>query len=379
MLSLLRYKKQKRLEDIMIVHSKHLFMSFLFSLMMHACIFSMSEEDKKEKTISSAPVFFDHSKCPIVHLRCQKDRILDKEKLFIRDILVHAQTGSLQSVEDSMRMKNYNTQYGFTALHFAATEPSSDLNSHTVKNLLKFGAKPDLCAFFIDQDKIRYITPYELAAIHKNYSALKLLLDWQDKEGKTLLLRAIEFHDSAKIRTLLILGAPVNKKNSKGIYPLHWALEKKQTREIIYSLLLNGADVNSLGDFGQTALHKAAQHMPEAILLLLMYNADVNSKDLAGQTPLFYIKENCFSALQSLVMAGADINIKNTVGYTVLAVACIENNLPLVKLLVKIKNIEINSIDDFGLMPIDYARRNNNAELVSLLLDYGACQLHSSL
>ncbi|SVB31681.1 uncharacterized protein METZ01_LOCUS184535, partial [marine metagenome] len=60
--------------------------------------------------------------------------------------------------------------------------------------------------------------------------------------------------------------------------------------EAVKQRLAEGADVNVINNFGETALHKAsAEGHGEIVELLVANGADVNVKDRNGWTPLHHV------------------------------------------------------------------------------------------
>ena len=83
-------------------------------------------------------------------------------------------------------------------------------------------------------------------------------------------------------------------------------------------LILQGADVNASGQFGNTPLTVAAQMGETNTVKLLIDNgADINAKNGFGETALWLAAANSHAdTLKLLIAAGADVNIKNDLGVT---------------------------------------------------------------
>ena len=96
--------------------------------------------------------------------------------------------------------------------------------------------------------------------------------------------------------------------------------DKNRNDERTKKLLKNFTNINEQNDFGETALHCAADMSNgEIAQLLISKGANVNIKDNEGRTPLFYIYSFGFDAEnleEILINAGADVSIKDNEGKT---------------------------------------------------------------
>ena len=175
--------------------------------------------------------------------------------------------------------------------------------------------------------------------------------------------------------------------------------------EEISSLVKNGADVNAVNDFGQTALIKAAQtcflreHFScETAKILLNYGADIDIKDRAGETAESYaysksyenlhgslrflkvlkffrcIKNALFSVdwdhispegIRDLVMSGADVNARkdNAAPLTEACAKCYKPEVIEALIAAGADNLEA---------ALETAINHDNCEAAGILLRYGA-------
>ena len=119
---------------------------------------------------------------------------------------------------------------------------------------------------------------------------------------------------------LLNNGADVNTKGNDGTTALHAAAELGNT-DMIKLLLTHDADVNAKNNEGMTALHYAARQLPShekervnlhtnlvvagdwsgAVKLLLENGADSESRDNNGQTPLALAAKRGHTQVASLL------------------------------------------------------------------------------
>ncbi len=140
-------------------------------------------------------------------------------------------------------------------------------------------------------------------------------------------------------------------------------------------------NVNAQDDIGDTALMWAASHGELEIIKYLVENkADMNIRDNEGLTALMYAIQNDESKVASyLISKKADLNIKDNGGNNALMNACQKKNLPIVRSILKNKNININEVNNYGSSALlfactameftgDYAK---DTEIVKLLVAKG--------
>lgn len=115
-----------------------------------------------------------------------------------------------------------------------------------------------------------------------------------------------------------------------------------------------------------TALHYACLcNKNESILKLVLKGADVNAVNDFGDTPCsFVVKANNLEMLKFLVENGADVNAGNG---KLLHYACFKNNVELVKYLIKL-HVKISTVP--VLSPLAEAVKKGYYEIAKLLLDY---------
>lgn len=86
-------------------------------------------------------------------------------------------------------------------------------------------------------------------------------------------------------------GLDVNRKDSSGSTPLHYAVESRRGREIVQDLLSRGADIQAQDNMGRTPLHRAAMRDNRAALERLRaivgtQDDGLQTRDRQGMTPL---------------------------------------------------------------------------------------------
>ncbi len=218
------------------------------------------------------------------------------------------------------------------------------------------------------------------------------------------------------VETLILVGANANAKINISAFnsdfefnttPLiHAVSNAKDKPEIVKILLDNGADVNSVNDFGWTPLMEATSRNNLDVIKMLVDNgANINAADnqfytclmkavSQGNLPIvkFFLEKqvevnalNTYqeSALLLSVASGnayitkalldkdAEVNVADSKANTPLMFAAKGGDSYIVSLLIK-KGAEINQQNDRGQTPLIIAVINNNKEVVKQLIDAGA-------
>lgn len=102
-----------------------------------------------------------------------------------------------------------------------------------------------------------------MVAIEKGHDdAIKALvhlgadIDFENRNGLTAFIHAVQLEQKAAIKLLLSLGADINFVNNKQMTPLMYAVYAQNNDMIVYLLDL-GADIDAYGFQGLTALYRA--------------------------------------------------------------------------------------------------------------------------
>ena len=191
--------------------------------------------------------------------------------------------------------------------------------------------------------------------------------------GDTPLHIAVSENDAEVVKLLLANGADVHvNSHFGGKTPLHLAVSENAA-EAAKVLIANGAGVNVKNEFGRTPLHLAVSENAVNVFKVLLANgADVHVTNKSGEAPLHIaVAENAVDAAKMLLANGADVHAKsNFGGKTPLHIAASENAVDLAKILIA-NGAKVNVADDFGMTALEYAIREDNRGMQSLLRQHG--------
>lgn len=252
-------------------------------------------------------------------------------------------------------------------------------NAEMAELLLDHGADPNIT----DGDGRYALTE---AVSSKNIPIIKLLLehgaDPNVRDGsmklRTPLCIAAGFFAEEIMQMLIDAGADVNKEDSAGITPLHYACRSGYPGNI-HILLKAGANANIADIYGNTVLADAIGKYggeglydftntydmavaPEEIisddpvLALIRAGADINAKSSRQITPLMQsVLYNRRIYLKILIALGADLAATEINKRTVLHYAASGLNITEMKILLK-AGADIDARDIEGLTPLDILR-----------------------
>lgn len=258
--------------------------------------------------------------------------------------------------------------------------------------------------------------------LSKNYP--ELLRDQKNNQGDTCLHVACEWGASVEVMDFLLhKGFSINVANEKGQTLLHLAIAHK--RKTLFDHLLSKhvtkIDLNAATSDGETPLHLATYnsdlyHYADVIIKHPSFNS-LNHPDKYGDTPLFNACRTGDKEMLSLLTNLKECNLlivnqktnetifniacrmneaklldflfesllctyppklQNYLGQTLLHIACMQENLDMVKCLAKWDqnysfSSDINLIDKMNeLTLLQYACTKNDVTLVKDLLDRGS-------
>ena len=149
-------------------------------------------------------------------------------------------------------------------------------------------------------------------------------IDETAKDGGTALLYALEYKQSNEVVNYLIkAGAGVTQNNHDGMTPLHYAAFGRERGSVLKNLLARGANLTAQNNNGDTPLHFAAARNTgmAASRLIALYAQNNISMDLPNsdlRTPLHHACHfnSNVKIIQQLLAQGADLNYWDNEGRT---------------------------------------------------------------
>jgi hypothetical protein len=145
-------------------------------------------------------------------------------------------------------------------------------------------------------------------------------------------------------RLLIDKGAQMEAKNNMGYTPLHCAARSAHV-DVCRLLIDKGAQIDARDDFRYTPLHWAAAY-----------------------------RENHLDIVRLLCDRGADIEARNDRGCRPLHYAAKTGHISVVKVLIDVRNAEINARDDDGKTALSRARNYHKAEIAAYLISLGGIE-----
>ncbi len=214
-----------------------------------------------------------------------------------------------------------------------------------------------------------------LTTLPKDASAA-MVLNLQDKDGNTALLKAVEQTNESVVDTLITRGSDISIANNTGITPLIMAVTK-QHEALVTKLLV--ADEKSEKPFATVEMEdtKGNKALTYAIIkqsstlvkLLLGAHANAVKPDTIGVTPLMLAAESGDESIAvMLIEAGAKINDISKAGKTPISIAIVHGHPKLARLLID-KTTDRASLGVKSLLVAALEAETIDADFFAYLLD----------
>ena len=289
----------------------------------------------------------------------------------------------------AMAMLCNSTHYSYAASHVTHNPNLNKLNQ-IVNNPLIWAIEsndlPKMIALIRDKQYINSADfigygPLHYAAKKGNTIAIKLLIQAEAvldqssiKNGNTPLLLAIASGHKKVVALLLASGANPNLMNHQGYNALHLAIQHKK-KELVQLLLATGICCNTPTGSAESPLVLAIKAESIPIIKLLLHQKKITgSQDKEGYSELHWaVKTNAASTFRLLLQAKKfNIDAQTYKGVTPLhlIVSNPKTKPMLLKDLLNIPLLKINTPDITGSTPLHYAVATNQLKVVNNLLSY---------
>jgi ankyrin repeat protein len=192
-------------------------------------------------------------------------------------------------------------------------------------------------------------------------------LNWQNKEGETLLMRVALTGDSKRFNTLIAEGADPLKRTRFGDTALAYAVHAPSL-EVFEQLLKLDTDTLSIQQALIQAIVTGQRNVFDRCLSLLN---TVNRPDYLGNTPLIYaVIYNRLNWISDLLALGADVNQSNKWGHTPLMFAVVNKTPPHIDRRDE-PHLGLPTAINYGIWSVSRHHPNSDA-LVPMLIKAGA-------
>ncbi|XP_046582590.1 putative ankyrin repeat protein RF_0381 [Haliotis rubra] len=228
----------------------------------------------------------------------------------------------------------------------------------------------------IDSKGSKDMTPVLLEAYMGNIEVFDILvnkganLSVVNEDGDNVLHLAIRGENVKMVNYILTQDiVDINSKGFEDMTPVLLALDVGSTE--IFDILVNkGADLSVVNEDEESILHLAIEEgNVEIVNSILAQNiVDINSTDCDGTTPvLLTALMGNIEVFDILVNKGADLSVVDDDGNNVLHLACLEGNEDIVKRVLSMGILDVNTKNDKGLNATMIAREKGYLSIAKSL------------
>jgi ankyrin repeat protein len=212
-------------------------------------------------------------------------------------------------------------------------------------------------------------------------SANKIDINQHDEDGKQAIQVAIEQKNWEIVIFLSTQGASIPKG-----FNTHFMQEELNEQllnaafegdhKLVAHLLFIGAEINTVDEYGETALIKATKHNCLSVCNVLLNTPGilVNKANESGGTALMWAARNGYLILvqKLLQQRGILVNMVEELGESALFLAAKYNHIEVVEALLSVNHINLDNENKEGKTAVIAALRNGNYAVVRLLERHGA-------
>ena len=190
-----------------------------------------------------------------------------------------------------------------------------------------------------------------------------------DKNGDTLLARAIQAVSSESAEFLMKQGCPVDTQNKYHETPLHWACLNRLD-SIVQTLVRLTSDINYPSYNGYTPLHCAVRGgCISCVQILLENQAKVDYYSDHQLTPLMMaVSDGNIEMTKLLLQYGASAKAVDKYNQTILHFACRAGDAHLIQIILQ-TDVSLTAVNDNGESAIHYSIKGGNLSSVKLILE----------
>ncbi|XP_067668335.1 ankyrin repeat domain-containing protein 50-like [Haliotis asinina] len=200
-------------------------------------------------------------------------------------------------------------------------------------------------------------------------------LSLREKSGSNTLHRACYYGQFDVVKHILSLNrVDINCRGYMKRTPVMVAAEQGY-KKIVELLVNHGADLSLREQSGSNILHNACYRGQFDVVkyILSLNRVRINSRGYMKRTPVMVAAEHGYkTVVELLVNHGADLSLREQSGSNILHSACYRGRFDVVKYVLSLNTVDINSRGWKKRTPVMVAAVQGYKEVVELLVEHGA-------
>ncbi|XP_071085792.1 ankyrin repeat domain-containing protein 50-like [Haliotis cracherodii] len=263
-----------------------------------------------------------------------------------------------------------------------------DDDSNNILHVACIGGHPELVKFVVSLNTLdvnskgqHQQTPVRMVDFGKHRTAFDLLvskgadLSQVDDKGENILhVACLEGHLDLVKDIVTNHRVDINSRGRYGRTPVMKAAEKGH-KEVLDLLKSSGGDVTLKDDNGNNILHVACigGHVEMVKFVLSQGLVDINSRGQYGRTPaMMAAGSRHIEVIQALKDTGADLSLTDDDNNNILHVACIGGHLEVVKFVLSLNSVDINTKGQLQRTPVRMVDFRKKRNIFDVLVSKGA-------